>query len=248
VVPHRLPGRVRGADESRDEAGTEPQNSLPRIAGSVLRRRNVQADGMRRRCSCTPAERGSRVAPARFRNPACRGRSSRGIRLQRTGNSEVDCGNQRRSVAQLRRQRRGRTAPTARRTRRLPKLAVPTIPGPRDGLRKLGVARPLAIDIRLARGLHARHRRLATSVPPRLVPRAPSANLLSDSIPGSHPSNRPWRGRTRRFGFVLAAAVGRVSFTARNVEQSLARCYARNSLPRRGHHRRWTWPILLKPA
>ena len=213
---------------------------------------------MRRSCSCTPAERSSRVASARFRNPACRGRSSRGIRLQRTGNSEVGCGNQRRSVAQLRRQRRGRTAPTARRTRRLPKLAVPTIPGPRDGLRKLGVARPLAIDIRLARGLHARHRRLATSVPPWLVPRAPSANapsadvpsanLLSDSIPGSHPSHRPWRGRTRRSGFVLAAAVGRVSFTAGNVEQCLARCYARNSLPRRGHHRRRTWPILLKPA
>ena len=166
---------------------------------------------MRRSCSCTPAERSSRVASARFRNPACRGRSSRGIRLQRTGNSEVGCGNQRRSVAQLRRQRRGRTAPTARRTRRLPKLAVPTIPGPRDGLRKLGVARPLAIDIRLARGLHARHRRLATSVPPWLVPRAPSAgapsadvpsaNLLSDSIPGSHPSHRPWGGRTRRSGF-----------------------------------------------
>jgi hypothetical protein len=49
--------------ECRDEAGTEPQDLLPRITGSVLRRRNAHADRMRRRCSCAPAS--EALAPRR---------------------------------------------------------------------------------------------------------------------------------------------------------------------------------------
>lgn len=138
-------------------------------------------------------KRGSRAASACLRNRACRGRSSRGIRPLRTGNPDGGCGNRRRSVPQLRRQRRGRTAPTARRTRTLPRLADSTTPRRRDGLWKRYVPSSSAIDIRLARDLHARHRRLATSVPPRPVPRA--AMLMFAPIR-------------------LAAPAARVSFTA----------------------------------
>jgi len=49
-------------------------------------------------------------------------------------------------------------------------------------------------------------------------------------------------------GFAFVAPVGRVSFTAGNVEQCLARWYARKSAPRCDHHRRWTGPILIEPA
>ena len=91
------------------------------------------------------------------------------------------------------------------RRRRTLWLGDPTIPGPHD-LRKLGVARPLAIDIRLA-GIFT----LGIDGSPHQSHPACSARSLKPSRfdSGSHPSNRPWRGRTRA-GFVLTAAVTRI--------------------------------------
>jgi len=168
-------------------------------------------------------ERGSRAASACLRNPACRGRSSRGIRLLRTGNREGGRGNRRRSVLQLRRQRRGRTAPTACRTRTLPKRAdsmTPSRPSQTRHCQPVGDRRPAG---------------------------AGSSRSASTTRHIGPPTARSARAAMLIFAPIrLTVPAARVSFTARNVERRFAGEHARKAPPWRGSQRRGPWPILAE--